>query len=188
MSECPACRPIKSTTVQFLAKMPDVQAALRWSVPYISTFRLLAHKPAICLDIDGTVLLNHEENGESYCVKEFKTLCELCVKMGVKIFIVTARPDGDDQQTWTIGQLNECGIKPVEQLFMRPRSSEYANYKASARQEIRNMGHSLLLSVGDQWADLLATKPRLGLTDSDVYVGTFPDVATVGIKLPSEFI
>ena len=82
-------------------------------------------------------------------------------------------------------QLARCGLK-YEKLFLQPPRHEYSRYKERARQSIVESGYGLLLSVGDQFADV--NRKELNLADDKFYIGQFGD--TLGgwaVKLPSEF-
>jgi hypothetical protein len=141
------------------------------------------------LDIDGTVLINGDDNdSRTRCVLWFTQLCQACEQANISIFCVTARPNSDHGQNrrWTEVQLKKCGVTPVKQLFMRPTTAEYTSYKYRCRQRIRREGYQILLSIGDQFADLSAKLPR-DLDDHSVLVGTLGDNGEYAIKLPSEY-
>jgi len=142
--------------------------------------------PAICLDVDGTVLRNLP-NGGAKCVLCFRTLAKACAAAGIAIFVVTARPDDNGyNRNWTIRQLEQCGISPVAGLYMRPQNREFREFKLSARKRIRSLGYTMLLSIGDQFADL-SSKDYKDLDDHCVWIGTLGDNGSYGIKLASEF-
>ena len=180
------CEPIHHKKIRILTKLDSTASAVRWALSYLGATHSLCHHPAIVLDIDGTVLLN-ETTGPK-CVLFFQRLCEACSKANIKIFAVTARPDCDrgSNRAWTQGQLEKCGIRPIEKLFMRPPRADYGEYKYRCRQRIRATGCTILLSIGDQFADLGRDIPK-GLDDRSVLVGSLGDDGGMAIKLPSEF-
>jgi predicted secreted acid phosphatase len=186
-STAAVCEPKHHRKVSILAKLDCTASAVRWALSYLGAMHPLCIKPCIVLDIDGTVLLN-EEGGGAKCVLFFHRLCQACENSGIAIFAVTARPDSDHGQNraWTESQLRKCGISPVEKLFMRPPRAQYAEYKFRCRQCIRREGHTVLLSIGDQFADLGNAVPR-DLPDDQVLVASLGDDGGMTIKLPSEF-
>ena len=70
---------------------------------------------------------------------------------------------------------------------MRPKDADYASYKHKAREHIAKRGFTILLTVGDQWADISFQNPPSELLDTNTYVGQLSDNLQFGIKLPSEF-
>ena len=183
----PAAEPVEAGCgLQYLSVFRDVACAIRWALAYIGVMRRLCIKPAIVLDIDGTILIN-KTGGASTCVPAFRSLVQACANNGVEVFTVTARPYSGSNYVHSMRQLAECGIHPCKKLYMRPRHSEYANYKFSAREEIRNDGYTILLSIGDQWADLTQDERCETLSDSGLFVGSIGDRGGIAIKLPSEF-
>lgn len=181
------CEPRQHRKVNIMAKLDSTASAVRWALAYLGAMHSLCAKPCIVLDIDGTVLLN-EQDGGTKCVLFFHRLCEACQAEGIAIFAVTARPDSEKggNRSWTEAQLQKCGIVPVERLFMRPPRAPYAEYKFRCRQRIRSWGYTVLLSIGDQFADLGHDVPR-GLPDGEVLVASLGDDGGMTIKLPSEF-
>lgn len=183
----PVCTAIPDARFPFLAEMESVKVALKWVLAYLGAMHCLSPKPAIVLDIDGTVLQN-QPDGSAKCVLIFRELCKCCEKAGITIFCVTARPDSDQgyNRRWTESQLRKCGIEPVHELIMRPPDSKFGPFKKEARSEIRAKGYDVLVSIGDQWADLLyRPNPPSHLKKDGVYVGLF-EHTTFGVKLPAE--
>jgi hypothetical protein len=77
---------------------------------------------------------------------------------------------------------------PVVRTFMRPETADYAKYKHEARAEIAARGYSVLLTIGDQFADISIRDPPPEMNDGGTYVGQIADGYQFGIKLPSEFV
>jgi predicted secreted acid phosphatase len=180
------CRPLENRNFSILAELDSTTSAIRFAVSYLGCMHPLCSRPAVVLDIDGTVLIN-EPSGRSKCVMVFRRLAETCKAAGVQLFAVTARPDSGEgsNEQWTLRQLEHCGIEPVH-LFMRPPSADYAAFKHECRQKIRGAGYTILLAIGDQFADLCRHAPR-GLDNDKVLVGTLGDDGGLAIKLPSEY-
>lgn len=168
-----------------LMEVDSTLTAIQWALTYLGTVRFMTPKPCVVLDIDGTVLLNKADGG-ARCVLAFTDLARACSAAGIRIFCVTAREDTPSNRRHTERQLAGCGISPVERLYMRPPDGIYAVYKRDARREISANGYGILLSVGDQIADL--TYGSLGdLPDDRTFVGQLGDDRGFAIKLPSEF-
>ena len=167
-------------------EVPSSKVAVQWALAFLGCMRQLAARPCVVLDIDGTVLLNGDE-GSTRCVLHFHSLVRSCEAHSIAVYCVTARPDDPDNRAYTERQLEKCGIRPVAALYMRPPSASYQSYKYKARQDITRKGNSILLTVGDQFADISATDPPREMVDSKIYVGQMGDNMQFGIKLASEF-
>ena len=137
-------------------------------------------------NIDGTVLLN-EDSGVTRCVLHFHSLVQACADSGISVFCVTARPEGEENRAYTLRQLEKCRISPVAKVYMRAPGAEYATYKYRARRNISARGFTVLLTAGDQWADISLKDAPAEIADDKTYVGQMADNMQFGIKLPSEF-
>ncbi len=180
----PPPEPLHAPASGVIARMPSTPAALCWALAYLGTAVPLAHRPAVVLDVDGTVLRNTSEN-QAKCVVAFRPFVRACTQAGVEIFVVTARPDFPSNRRWTENQLQSCEI-PFAELYMKPEDADTSGFKHAARESIRRSGRTVLLSVGDQFHDL-AQDARKDLEDDAVLVGQLGDGGSYGIKLPSEF-
>ena len=101
---------------------------------------------------------------------------------GIAVFFLTGRPgvpgsgqsaSATDQTLATARNLESAGYHHWTGLFLRNGAENglpTIEYKAGERQHILDRGYRILLSVGDQWSDLLGT-PQ----------------AEVSIKLPNPF-
>jgi hypothetical protein len=164
-------------------EVDSVATAVRWALAYLGVMRALTSKPGVCMDIDGTAIWNASD-GSSKCVTHIRTLYDACVKADVAVFFVTARPE--EARAHTERQLARCGIKSCVQLCMLPPKSEYGRFKARCRAKIEEQGYRLLLTIGDQFADV--SKRELNLPDDRILIGQFGDTPSCwAIKLPSEF-
>ena len=184
--DVPGCYPVKCDVAPLLMKVPSTDIAIQWALAFLGCTRQMVTKPALVLDIDGTILLN-KENGGARCVLHFGSLVRACVNNGITIFCVTARPEEKENREYTEAQLQKCSIQPVAKVFMRPPDTEYAKYKYSARRQIEESGYAILLTIGDQFADIALSDAPDEINDSDTYVGQLSDRMQFGIKLPSEF-
>jgi predicted secreted acid phosphatase len=133
-----------------------------------------AKKPALVLDIDETSLNNYpclNANGgipynagtnatcvlayDAPAVKPVLSLFKLAKQHKVKVFFITARPDGIRDGTLT--NLGAAGYKGKYELILQP--SDYTQdskvpYKSGARKQIQKRGFHIIANVGDQKSDL----------------------------------
>uniref|UniRef100_A0A6C0BZV6 Polynucleotide kinase n=1 Tax=viral metagenome TaxID=1070528 RepID=A0A6C0BZV6_9ZZZZ len=184
--ETTICRSVPCPTIPLLMQVPSTAVAVDWALAFLGCMRLMAPKPCVILDIDGTVLLN-ASGGLTKCVLHFKSLCDACSANGIALFCVTARPEDSSNRLYTLRQLEKCGIKPIRKVYMRPSKAEYARYKYNARKEIATSGHAVLLTIGDQFADISLEEPPREIDDTKIYIGQMADGKGFGIKLSSEF-
>ena len=188
MFETQGCVPIQSDRYPLLMQVPNTETAIQWALSYLGCNKLLCKKPCVCLDIDGTVLINHK-NGSSSVVCHFRSFVDTCKQNGISILYVTARPDEPENRRWTEKQLIKCGLHPIEKLYMRPPKASYDKYKFQARSDIIKNGYTILISIGDQFADVSMKSPGKEIQDDKTYVGMLGDKTNVfSIKLPSEYI
>jgi len=184
------CTATAHPNVEILAQMRTTSDALVWALAYLGAMRRLVPKPAVVLDIDGTVLKNYD-NDVAKCVVGFRPFVQACSWAGIAVFIVTARPDAPYNRQWTVNQLKACGlwdyIVPKDGLYMRQESEDTGPFKFNSREEIRGRGYTILLSVGDQFLDLARKQPKGDLDNHTVWVGSLGDNGSLAIKLPSEF-
>jgi predicted secreted acid phosphatase len=88
---------------------------------------------------------------------------------GVAVFFITGRPGqgaAADQTAATARNLEAAGFHGWTGLALRngaENSMATIAYKSEERQKIVGKGYSLVLSVGDQWSDLLGD-PQAGLS------------------------
>jgi len=178
MTNCTALTQAKGP---LLMEVDSVATGVRWCLAFLGCMKAMVQRPAVALDIDGTVIKNTSEG--SRCVLHFRSLVEACRTADVAVFFITARPESAREHTER--QLARCGFR-YEKLFLQPPRQEYSRYKERARQSIVESGYGLLLSIGDQFADV--NRKELNLADDKFYIGQFGD--TLGgwaVKLPSEF-
>jgi predicted secreted acid phosphatase len=182
----PQCFPATHPGITILAHMEKTSDALVWALALLGSLHRLVPKPAIVLDIDGTVLKNYK-NDVAKRVVDFQPFVAACVGAGITVFIVTARPDMPTNREWTERQLEQCGIwRHVEYMYMRDEEEGTGPFKYESREDIRKKGYTVLLSVGDQFLDLTRKPPSL-LDNHTLWIGTLGDNGTFAIKLPSEF-
>lgn len=181
------CSAVTNSQYPLLMRAPTTAAAVEWALAFLGCMRLLAAKPCVVLDIDGTVLLNFP-NGSTKCVVHFQRLCRACAANDITIFCITARAEENENRAYTMRQLEKCNIGPVEHVYMRPPDAEYGTYKYRMRQAIVAKGYRVLLTIGDQFADVSKKDPPKELRDDVIYIGQMSDNMQFAIKLPSEFV
>lgn len=163
-------------------------------------------------DIDGTILKDRggDDNVAPLCNRMLHGLFNLCKELNIPVYIITARPEGKQQRSWTVDQLRQCGY-PIESyvsLTMMPLAEwnrlnrgsnwNFSDYKFRERERIVQRDHrTIVLNAGDQWTDLLRVPPcsksleeaqsyqvLSKLPNSGVYVGSLLDLSWFFVKLP----
>lgn len=160
--------------------------------------------PAACFDIDETMLLNHPDGGDRFRSNEpVKRAIERLDELGVTLFAVTARTDGEDSQEYAREQLKRLGFPEFEAIMCFPEEREgegtASGFKADCRQEI-SREYNVLLNVGDQVSDMMRLPPVDGASEAApefckrhirskrVYGMTVPgDAAILSVKLPNTY-
>ena len=153
---------------------------MRWAKKLLRTLAPLCERPAIVLDIDGTLL--HYDSGGVRTDSPTADLARWCRRRNIQFFFITARDE--KHEAMTRKELRECNLEP-KALFMMKGDGECALYKERARAHIREQGFSLILSIGDQIWDL--TNSELNIPDDCFLLGVLSEDGLFGIKYPSEF-
>lgn len=180
-----------------IASFNTVAAALLFLSDFLECAidNLKASPLGAVFDIDDTML----SSTDSSVIEPVKLLWQLCGRLGLKRYIVTARPEmqlseGDTNESFTIRELEGHGIQGWDRLYMMPYR-EYkrcrgnaAPYKERIRRRIRedNDDQPVLVNIGDQWGDMTIDAERLHIRygNDQVCVGYFDNTAVVGVKLP----
>jgi predicted secreted acid phosphatase len=121
-----------------------------------------AHLPLVVFDIDAT-LLNESETGKAPAVpiKQTLELLKKLQKLGVHLALVTARLEESQMRQDTERTLKALGLQPWNHLLLAPPAARVnmaavSRWKHSKRAELaRSLKQPVVLSVGDQWGDLL---------------------------------
>ena len=113
--------------------------ALEHGIRYI-TSRTVNKNDAVMFDIDDTLI---RFNGIS--IPEMISLFHICKAKKYKMIIITARPHHDENIEYTQNQLLNNGIVADKLVFSKPE------LKTLTKQLL---GHTFILSVGDQYTDL----------------------------------
>lgn len=130
-------------------------------------------KLALVLDIDETALSNYEEmssgdfswnkarfnawveSAKAPAIAGTLRLCKEAERLGVSIFFLTGRAEG--QRAVTEENLRLRGFDGWRQLILRQQGETGPSalaYKSAARGRIVADGYKIVLNVGDQWSDL----------------------------------
>ncbi len=120
--------------------------------------------PKMCavLDIDDTLI--SDETFGWRAIPSVIRLYRAMKTLGCKVFLVTAREDAKDVVDWTKDQLRVVGITDQDGLYLCPRSSRdsmaaVGKWKASMRKKLaKQFGGCVVLTVGDQWTDIVEEK------------------------------
>lgn len=130
-------------------------------------------KLAIVLDIDETTLSNWPEmsqqdfafnsaafdqwaqQAKATALAGTLQLYAQAQKLGVSIFFITGRPEGE--RAATERNLREQGFDHWQGLTLRAAGQEKTptvEYKSAARKAVVAQGYTLIINAGDQWSDL----------------------------------
>lgn len=129
--------------------------------------------PLIVFDIDDTLLSEDDEP-----LHEVIALLKRLRGLHCRIFLVTARHTS--ARAFTIQQLNRIGVRAdmYDKLFLAPehyRKSmrDVGVWKKMVRQSLANeFGEPILLTVGDQWTDLLTVQSAQEMNNLNEAFGT----------------
>ena len=119
---------------------------------------------AVVLDVDDSVILA-QPRASKLVIPEMHQLYELLVKLGFRIFFVTARPYSPDNAQFTEKQLMVFGFGTYEKLFLMPRSflkgtNGTSAFKYLTRRYIQDtLGAEIVLNIGDSVSDLVVLPP-----------------------------
>ena len=130
-------------------------------------------KLAVVLDIDETSLSNYNRllshrfmpskkqmqkdiaAADAPPIEDMLSLYDDALKQGVTVFFVTGRTESDRLATDT--NLKQAGYHDWAGLYFKPQDynqSSVVPFKSSARSTIRNLGYTIVASIGDQESDL----------------------------------
>lgn len=117
------------------------------------------NKLVVVFDIDDTLLRDRA----TYFVLNpaVVQLHRLLVELGAEVYLVTARSNDAETKKWTVGQLAAMGIGGYAGLFLAPNSrrksmTDVSRWKMEKRRDIgRAAGAPVVLTVGDQWGDMV---------------------------------
>lgn len=163
-------------------------------IQVLTPMKDVATKPAMVFDIDETLIFNHPSDEEQFTKNQpVIDLYNWGVKHNIDMFIVTARPKEEANAAWTKKILDKCNITSYKRIYYKPREYESrcsSQAKWHYRERINNThGHTILVSVGDKWGDLLDMEDKVNIAFTDqmdnttFHIITGDDWSTFGLKL-----
>ena len=119
------------------------------------------YRSAVVFDIDDTILKNDANIKACDGAKPHVGVMDLyriCIKKGIAIWFITARPESTHNRDWTRRQLDCIGARWYTDLRMCPPNinsvSSVSRYKSEARQDlVRYHKRKIVMNIGDQWTD-----------------------------------
>ena len=132
----------------------DVKTRARgaaWLKIWIDHRRLEDARVCVVFDIDETLIDANEDE-----IQSIARVYHHCVRVGVPVFLVTARPESDGNREYTESMLQSRGFGVYERLYMMPEHLETAElisrFKTASREHIART-HTICACVGDQPTD-----------------------------------
>lgn len=139
-------------------------------------------------DVDETLV--DASNGR---IERMYELYRACCDAGLRVYIVTARPDSPGNRSSTASMLMARGVAVYERLYMMPSEgmadvsvASISRYKASARAAI-DRRHRIALNVGDAWSDhdlLHPSHALIGRSAAECAITFLPGNWYPSLKLP----
>lgn len=147
---------------KYEALLPAVQAATR----LISDATLIGERACnIVFDIDDTLIFDDQRQTPNV---QIKFLLDVAKAHGCKVHLVTARERSKEVRQWTAQELKRHSIA-YDSLALAPAKHRENMASVSAWKFAERARHKpVLLSVGDQWTDLIkvATDDALEVLDA----------------------
>jgi acid phosphatase len=99
-----------------------------------------------------------EKSAQAEAIKPTLELFNAATRKGVAVFFISGRPEEEQERLATETNLRRAGYDGWAGLIMRPRDAagavSVADYKASERRKIEQLGYRIIANVGDQLSDL----------------------------------
>ena len=124
---------------------------------YLINFPKTGEKYSVIFDIDDTLLYSTKDINNYFAeIKQITNILKLCNNLNFKIIIITARPYMSKQ--WTIENLKLFNLS-YDKLYF---NNNYPNtdFKIKLQKEL-SQTHNIILSIGDQWNDIIGLKDCL---------------------------
>lgn len=138
-----------AVVAQFSALAPAVQHASRIVAEVSMTMTQVPH---VVFDIDDTLIFDNEMETPNVQIKH---LLDVAKAYGAQIHLVTARMKAADVTRWTRDQLRRQGIVYNTLALAPPAARKDLASVAKWKHSQRAKHGSVLLSVGDQWGDMM---------------------------------
>ncbi|RYE14158.1 MAG: hypothetical protein EOP45_20045 [Sphingobacteriaceae bacterium] len=121
-------------------------------IKYMICNHLFTRELCVIFDLDGTVKPDHPNHQHRSTFPHVLETMDELLKMGITMFIVTARPISSKEQT--IQYLSTSGISSfIKDIYFLPSSEDRIEYKSRIRTLLREK-YSIIMAVGDQKQDL----------------------------------
>lgn len=146
--------------------------------------------PCVCFDIDDTLIFDDSRQTPNVQVKH---LLDVARAHGYKIHLITAREKSPEVIRWTRDELRRHCVY-YDTLALCPKSKRNSMQEVSAwKHSERAKKTNCILSVGDQWGDLMTLEndehikimdTKHGTKDSPWILFSKPDSSALyGLKL-----
>ena len=133
--------------------------------------------PLVVFDIDATLVNESEDGCAAQPLDATLDLLKKLQKLGVHLALVTARLDEPQMRRDTEATLRKLGLSAWNHLLLAPETARVnmaavSRWKHSKRAELaRSLKQPVVLSVGDQWGDLLPLKADKDIDAMDAAFG-----------------
>ena len=108
-------------------------------------------KMCIIFDIDDTLISSIDNK----IIKHTFAVYNYCVKIGLPIFIITARNALQSNIKYTQKELEKHNIINYNSIYFRPINNfDIFQYKYNCRKDIYDKGYFCIMSLGDQLTDI----------------------------------
>ena len=121
---------------------------------YLINFPKTNKKYSVIFDIDETLLYNTKNINKYFPeIKQITDILKLCHNLNFKIIIITARPYMSKQ--WTIENLKLFNLH-YDNLYFNDNFPN-TDFKIKLQKQLSKT-HNIILSIGDQWNDIIGLK------------------------------
>ena len=122
---------------------------------YLINFPKLNYKLSVIFDIDDTLLFSNKSqmSNNTYYLKQIiqiGNILRLCNELNFKIIIITARPE--ESRVWSIENLKMYNL-PFHEIYHNKYYPDI-NFKIQLQKQLSQF-NKIILSIGDQWPDIL---------------------------------
>ena len=167
------------------------KSVCRWVSRYVATMCQLGNV-VVVFDIDDTLLYTDKDDKTQRIEHVFRLL-QMCIQKEAKVHLVTARPSCSQRET--VNELKRHGIvrrcgsrRGYESInFVRDGAGvdEIPEYKQLCRRKAAGPDEATLVTIGDQWWDVIGSDRQIDHTLANVFKSLErtdqpPDVASTG--------
>lgn len=197
----PATTRALALVLAYKARGNPARLAQKYADKVAARVRVQAHAPplVVVMDIDDTLIRDRATH--SVLIPAIVQLHNKLVELGAAVYLVSARTNDAATRAWTVEQLVQLGIHGYKALHLAPDGrrktmTDVSRWKMETRRGIgRAAGAPVVLTVGDQWSDMVTLSDD---ADIDTLDATFAPkqpwkimrpndgVSLWGLKLPSQ--